>query len=95
MVIYQDENGVNKTKLAPASELIDTGLLWLINRAVFHPRGYALGIDHETNMWELWGNGDEPWSFDPETDDSKFLQVEEFLAKLRDFPEGRGLVCAT
>jgi hypothetical protein len=39
------------------------GLLWLINRTVFHPRGYALGYDPETAAFLLLGDGREPWVF--------------------------------
>lgn len=54
----------------PFSELRDSGLLWLINRVVFHPRGYALAL-HFTDVvpsggtatgWALYGDGSEPWS---------------------------------
>lgn len=38
-------------------------LLWLINRQVFHPRGYALALDTETGAFSLLGDGTEPWSF--------------------------------
>ncbi len=38
-------------------QMTETGLLWLVNRVVFHPRGFALALDY--------GDGeDEPrgWS---------------------------------
>lgn len=38
-------------------------LLWLINRTVFHPRGYALAMDTETGAYSLLGDGDEPYVF--------------------------------
>lgn len=54
----------------PFAELRDSGLLWLLNRVVFHPRGYALAFHYEgtfPNMgectgWSLLGDGSEPWS---------------------------------
>ena len=57
----------------PFAELRDTGLLWLLwllNRVVFHPRGYALALHFEGQLpvlgectgWSLQGNGSEPWS---------------------------------
>lgn len=57
----------------PMNELRDTGLLWLLNRVVFHPRGYALALvyDDRDNPhgsggtvigWRLHGDGTEPWS---------------------------------
>ncbi|MGH3549440.1 MAG: hypothetical protein ACRDQU_15305 [Pseudonocardiaceae bacterium] len=39
------------------------GLLWLINRSVFHPRGYALAYDPESRGFYLLGDGMEPWVF--------------------------------
>lgn len=52
----------------PLSELSDSGLLWLINAVVFHPRGYALALDAspsgDVTGWALLGDGSEPWSFD-------------------------------
>lgn len=39
------------------------GLLWLINRCVFHPRGYALGMDKDTGDFVLLGDGSEPFTF--------------------------------
>lgn len=44
-------------------KLRDDGLLWLINRTVFHPRGYALGYDDQTGEFELIGDGSEPFEF--------------------------------
>lgn len=54
----------------PIAELRDVGFLWLINRVVFHPRGYALALhfsESDTNRrnctgWSLLGDGTEPWS---------------------------------
>jgi hypothetical protein len=50
----------------PFAELADSGLLWLVNAAVFHPRGYALALVRERGEvtgWTLLGNGSEPWRF--------------------------------
>jgi hypothetical protein len=38
-------------------------LLWLINRQVFHPRGYALGYNPDDGTFWLAGDGTEPWVF--------------------------------
>lgn len=62
----------------PFAELRDTGLLWLINRVVFHPRGYALGLHFDLDLncigWSLLGDGSEPWSMGPDpTDDERKL----------------------
>jgi len=64
-------------------DLQESGLLWLINRVVFHPRGFALAIakrqpDGEFLAWVLLGDGTEPWSFD---DDGDYLaRVNALLA---------------
>lgn len=64
----------------PFSDLRDTGLLWLINRVVLHPRGYALALiyaDRENPCaeggdvlgWMIVGDGTEPWTMgDPPAD---------------------------
>ncbi|MCW2831129.1 MAG: hypothetical protein JWP31_1821, partial [Aeromicrobium sp.] len=55
------------------SELRETGLLWLINRQVFHPRGWAfsLHVDGAGDItgWSLIGDGVETWSFGPDVDE--------------------------
>lgn len=72
----------------PFIELSDEGLLWLINRVVFHPRGFALAIhkedDGSVSGWSMLGDGSETWAFTGEADDEEFAKVERFLASLRD-----------
>jgi hypothetical protein len=74
------------TEPRPFSELRDTGLLWLINTTVFHPRGYALavhyadGTDSEMIGWSLVGDGTEVWAFGTDADiDSCFRAVKEVM----------------
>lgn len=71
----------------PFSELSDSGLLWLINRVVFHPRGFALtmhrdGIDGACVGWSLQGDGSEVWSFG-EGEDDLFDKVARTLDNAR------------
>lgn len=71
------------------SQLKDTGLLWLINRVVFHPRGFALALDYETDVeqpqgWSLHGDGSEVWAFENDTDDDRFARVEALFAAARE-----------
>lgn len=63
------------TTTKPFNELRTSGLLWLINRVVFHPRGYALALVYagqwpnigEPCGWKLLGDGTEPWTMgDPD-----------------------------
>lgn len=73
----------------PFVDLRDTGLLWLINRVVFHPRGYALNLhlsDPDANGvktatgWSLGGDGSDVWVMGPGIDeDEKLAQVRELL----------------
>jgi len=66
------------------SEFRESGLLWLVNREVFHPRGYALAFqvedDGSVSGWSLLGDGSECWTFSPEADDEGFERVREFFA---------------
>jgi hypothetical protein len=66
----------------PFEELSDSGLLWLINRVVFHPRGFALAItvtdDGEATGWSLMGDGSEQWRYGDDEDD-KFRRAEATL----------------
>ena len=67
----------------PFSELRPSGLLWLVNRAVFYPRGYALAlvfdVDGVALGWHLQGDGSEPFWFSPEDDVDSFAAVEQTL----------------
>jgi hypothetical protein len=68
----------------PFSELRDSGLLWLINRVVFHPRGFALGLvvddAGEVTGWCLHGDGSEVWQFElPDGEDALFAAAEQTL----------------
>ncbi|MDB5069616.1 MAG: putative phage protein [Candidatus Eremiobacteraeota bacterium] len=71
----------------PFEDLSLTGLLWLFNRAVLHPRGFTLvvitGDDGRAIGWQITGDGTQPFVFDPETDDEKFRAVEAFFAAAR------------
>lgn len=65
------------------SELSPTGMLWLINRQVFHPRGFALALvkneDGEVIGWNVLGDGIEPWYFEGGTETVDLEHVNEFL----------------
>lgn len=65
----------------PFEELRDSGLLWLVNAAVFHPRGFALAWCYDAGKlvgWRLHGDGKEPWVFG-NTTDAEFLAAQETL----------------
>lgn len=62
--------------------LIDDGVLWIINKAVFHPRGYALAYDPATKELTLMGDGSESWLFgDSDLEDQKFAALNTLLKK--------------
>jgi len=67
----------------PLLELSDSGLLWLINRVVFHPRGVALALhekDGEVLGWSLvTATEGEPFSFPEPVDNDGFNRAEATL----------------
>lgn len=67
-------------------KLREYGVLWLINRVVFHPRGFALALEYEDGEaqpfgWSINGDGTEVWRFgdDTPTEDELFQKVELLL----------------
>ncbi len=76
----------------PWADLRSSGLLWLINAAVFHPRGFALAVIEEGGQptgWRLLGDGREPWSFASSDSGESFRAAETTLATHR-APAGKG-----
>lgn len=76
----------------PWAELRTTGLLWLINRTVFHPRGYALAIVVRDGLavgWQLLGDGSEVWRFDG-GEDEHLQAVNAIFAEAAYTPESEG-----
>ncbi len=63
------------------------GLLWLINRVVFHPRGFALGVREDAagqvSGFVLYGDGTEAHAFAYEDEPELFAAVERTLAAAR------------
>lgn len=81
----------------PFSDLTSdvTGLLWLINRVVFHPRGYTLAVieedDGTVTGWEMLGDGLSVWTFTEEDDDECFARVTDYFASLAERNSQEGL----
>lgn len=75
----------DEIRIRPWTELRDSGLLWLINRSVFHPQGLALGIaftdDGEAIGWSLLGDGSEPMWFSPDDEPQYFAAARATLAE--------------
>lgn len=67
----------------PLLQLSDSGLLWLINRVAFHPRGVALALhekDGEVLGWSLiTATEGEPFSFLEPVDNDGFNRAEATL----------------
>jgi hypothetical protein len=66
--------------------LPDSGVLWAINRLVFHPRGFALTLHVQDGVaigWSIQGNGKEVWTFDIHDDDDQFNKFEALLDSLK------------
>jgi hypothetical protein len=74
----------------PWQDLKTSGLLWLINAAVLHPRGYALalvylnGAEGDPVGWQLLGDGSQAWVFLNDDSQEPFTHVESFLGAHRD-----------
>lgn len=81
-----DQPDPSAPAVRPFHELSESGLLWLINRAVFHPRGFALALVRQGGVlvgWRLLGDGSEPWRFDGD-EDTHFGAAEQTLRRTRD-----------
>ena len=61
-----------------AADLIDTGLLWAVNRQLLHPQGYALAVADD-GTFQLWGDGREPWRFGDDVDEAAKLEAFRHL----------------
>jgi hypothetical protein len=63
--------------------LREDGVLWLVNRSVFHPRGFALAVD-ESGDFYLVGDGSDPWIYADDVDeDALFEAVEDLFVRAR------------
>lgn len=70
-------------QVASWKEFQESGLLWLLNTTVLHPRGYALALVQEEGEvigWRLMGDGTEAIVFeDDPVLDARFSAVKELL----------------
>ncbi|WP_371579464.1 hypothetical protein [Streptomyces sp. NBC_01314] len=70
--------------LQPLGALRESGLLWLINRIAFHPRGLALALNQEEGGditgWQLLAAEEgEPFSFTNRDDETGYRRAEATL----------------
>lgn len=73
----------------PFEDFRDSGLLWLVNASVFHPRGYALALVYDDNDkcvgWQLFGDGTTRWTYAEKfpdgvtTPDDLFHKIKELM----------------
>lgn len=77
-------------RLAVPVDLRADGVLWAINRVLFHPRGFAVAVSTlDGSLW-LMGDGSEPWQYGPPADEDRlFADFEALLdrARTRTAPE--------
>ena len=78
----------------PFTEFRESGLLWLVNRVVFHPRGYAMAM-HFTGEgfktctgYRIVGDGTQPWSMGPDPTDEErdkygAMSEDELFARIK------------
>lgn len=69
------------------TEIIDNGLLWLINVTVLHPNGYALGYtvneeDRKITNLVLYKSPDERMCYAPGVDDKAHQKYTDFTLRL-------------
>lgn len=84
--VHQEHDGRPAFDFRRLSEF---GVLWLINRVVFHPRGFALVLEYEDGNpepigWSLQGDGSETFRFEGFDEDEKFWAFEELLTQARE-----------
>lgn len=68
-------------------DIREDGILWMLNRTVFHPRGFALGINEDRSGLFLTGDGLEPWRYDESMDtieNGLFAAFEAMLERRRE-----------
>lgn len=79
---------MNERKEARPVDLIEDGVLWYINRTMFHPRGFALGFsvdadDPASSTFVMLGDGREVWTMGSTDEDEKFKAFEALLKRQR------------
>lgn len=68
--------------------LQESGLLWLINRQVFHPYGFALSLVFDDGKFvgvQLLGDGKDTWNFHESVDEDGLLVRARETLKPKEF----------
>ena len=64
------------------------GVLWMINKSVFHPRGYALAVNtQDGGDFTLMGDGTEPWTYEHSMEDDLFAAFNALLERAKGEPD--------
>ena len=76
----------------PFYDMRATGVLWAINRVLFHPRGYALVFVVEPGTedvigWTISGHGSEVIAFAEGDEDVEYAAFEALLRSLNEKSE--------
>lgn len=65
-------------------DIQEDGILAHINRAVFHPMGFALAYDEGEKRFYILGDGKEPWTFeDDERSHERFRSFWRTIQELK------------
>ena len=64
------------------------GILWAINRQIFHPKGFCLGLT-EAGNFVLMGDGSETWHFDEALDNRKKVAFDRLLEQAQTQTDSR------
>lgn len=81
-----DEIEIELPEDAQIVDIRADGILWMINRVIFHPRGFTLGYDEDNRIFILQGNGKEVWTYADilhEIEQNLFDKFEEMLTRQR------------
>ena len=79
---FHEETASDPDAVRSWEALRSSGLLWLINRVVFHPRGWAWAlcrVDGQLVGWRLLGDGREVWRFEGDSEDDLFRRATDAL----------------
>lgn len=76
------EDTRKQSETLPFEALLDTGIMWLINTTVFHPRGMALALDFDSDGnpqgWHLYVD-EEAWVFPADIANERFRAFNKFI----------------
>ncbi|MFE6126800.1 hypothetical protein ACFQ6Q_00785 [Streptomyces sp. NPDC056437] len=92
MTHEESAESTDRDGLRPLAELSESGVLWLINRKVFHPGGMALALyveGDEVLGWKLIrSDPNEPFSFPEDVDIDGYRKAQATMRAVLDQWEG-------